>query len=148
RSRRRPGRSRCARPAAGRAQPARSGRRRAARAYGWSGAWSAASQILAHLDPRAARRLSCRSAGIPPVMSKRALSRRQAVKVMASSAAAGALPRAAAEKRRAAFVQWDVFTRTALTGNPLAVFTDARGLSDDQMQALARETNLSETTFI
>jgi trans-2,3-dihydro-3-hydroxyanthranilate isomerase len=46
------------------------------------------------------------------------------------------------------FVQLDVFTRTALTGNPLAVFIDGRGLSDQQMQALAREMNLSETTFI
>src|ERR1044071_4260310 len=46
------------------------------------------------------------------------------------------------------FVQLDVFTRTPLTGNPLAMFTDARGLSDQQMQALAREMNLSETTFI
>jgi trans-2,3-dihydro-3-hydroxyanthranilate isomerase len=46
------------------------------------------------------------------------------------------------------FVQFDVFTRTPLTGNPLAIFTDARGLSDQQMQALAREMNLSETTFI
>src|SRR6202040_2575654 len=46
------------------------------------------------------------------------------------------------------FVQLDVFTQTPLTGNPLAVFTDARGLSDDEMQALAREMNLSETTFI
>jgi len=46
------------------------------------------------------------------------------------------------------FVQLDVFTRTPLTGNPLAVFADARGLSDQQMQALAREMNLSETTFI
>ncbi|HZR05769.1 MAG TPA: PhzF family phenazine biosynthesis protein [Candidatus Udaeobacter sp.] len=46
------------------------------------------------------------------------------------------------------FVQLDVFTRMPLTGNPLAIFTDARGLSDDQMQALAREMNLSETTFI
>src|SRR5207247_9010635 len=46
------------------------------------------------------------------------------------------------------FVQLDVFTRTPLTGNPLAVFTDARGLSDGEMQALAREMNLSETTFI
>src|SRR6266480_5489782 len=46
------------------------------------------------------------------------------------------------------FVQLDVFTRTPFTGNPLAVFTDARGLSDQQMQALAREMNLSETTFI
>src|ERR687887_813221 len=46
------------------------------------------------------------------------------------------------------FVQLDVFTRTPLTGNPLAIFTDAHGLSDAQMQALAREMNLSETTFI
>ncbi len=46
------------------------------------------------------------------------------------------------------FVQLDVFTRTPLTGNPLAVFTDARGLIDSEMQALAREMNLSETTFI
>jgi trans-2,3-dihydro-3-hydroxyanthranilate isomerase len=46
------------------------------------------------------------------------------------------------------FVQLDVFTKTALTGNPLAVFPDARGLDDDEMQALAREMNLSETTFI
>ena len=36
-------------------------------------------------------------------------------------------------------VQLDVLTRTQLTGNPLAVFTDARGLTDKQMQALARE---------
>src|SRR6266705_5551996 len=46
------------------------------------------------------------------------------------------------------FVQLDVFTQTPLTGNPLAIFTDARGLDDDKMQALAREMNLSETTFI
>jgi trans-2,3-dihydro-3-hydroxyanthranilate isomerase len=46
------------------------------------------------------------------------------------------------------FVQLDVFTKTPLTGNPLAIFTDARGLSDQQMQALAREMNLSETTFV
>lgn len=45
-------------------------------------------------------------------------------------------------------VQLDVFTDRALTGNALAVFLDGRGLSSDQMQALARETNLSETTFI
>ena len=42
----------------------------------------------------------------------------------------------------------DVFTRQALAGNQLAVFTDARGLSDAEMQSLARETNLSETTFV
>jgi trans-2,3-dihydro-3-hydroxyanthranilate isomerase len=46
------------------------------------------------------------------------------------------------------FVQLDVFTQTPLAGNPLAVFADARGLSDAEMQALAREMNLSETTFI
>jgi trans-2,3-dihydro-3-hydroxyanthranilate isomerase len=46
------------------------------------------------------------------------------------------------------FVQLDVFTRKPLTGNPLAVFTDAHGLSDAEMQALAREMNLSETTFV
>jgi len=45
-------------------------------------------------------------------------------------------------------VQVDVFTDRALTGNALAVFPDGRGLSADQMQAIARETNLSETTFI
>jgi trans-2,3-dihydro-3-hydroxyanthranilate isomerase len=42
----------------------------------------------------------------------------------------------------------DVFAEQPLAGNPLAVFHDARSLSDDEMQALARETNLSETTFI
>ena len=46
------------------------------------------------------------------------------------------------------FVQLDVFTQTALAGNPLAIFIDARSLEDDEMQALAREMNLSETTFI
>jgi trans-2,3-dihydro-3-hydroxyanthranilate isomerase len=46
------------------------------------------------------------------------------------------------------FVQLDVFTHTPLTGNPLAIFSDARGLTDEEMQALAREMNLSETTFI
>ena len=46
------------------------------------------------------------------------------------------------------FLQLDVFTRTPFTGNPLAVFTDASGLTEQQMQALAREMNLSETTFI
>jgi trans-2,3-dihydro-3-hydroxyanthranilate isomerase len=50
--------------------------------------------------------------------------------------------------RRLPFVQMDVFTSVALEGNQLAVFSDARGLSDTEMQAIARETNLSETTFI
>ena len=42
----------------------------------------------------------------------------------------------------------DVFTNRLMQGNQLAVFTDARGLSDDEMQSLAGETNLSETAFI
>src|SRR5947199_10838026 len=46
------------------------------------------------------------------------------------------------------FVQLDVFTRTPLTGNPLAIFTDARCLTGPEMQALAREMNRSETTVI
>jgi len=46
------------------------------------------------------------------------------------------------------FAQVDVFAERPLEGNALAIFTDARGLSSDEMQALARETNLSETTFI
>ncbi|MFL6300519.1 MAG: PhzF family phenazine biosynthesis protein [Terriglobales bacterium] len=46
------------------------------------------------------------------------------------------------------YVQLDVFTQKALQGNQLAVFTDARGLSPADMQALARETRLAETTFI
>ncbi len=50
--------------------------------------------------------------------------------------------------RNFAYVLLDVFTKTAMHGNQLAVFTDAGGLSDCEMQALARETNLSETTFI
>jgi len=42
----------------------------------------------------------------------------------------------------------DVFAERPFEGNALAVFHDARGLSDEEMQTLARETNLSETTFI
>jgi hypothetical protein len=45
-------------------------------------------------------------------------------------------------------VQVDVFTATRLEGNALAVVLDGSGLSDRQMQAFAKETNLSETTFI
>ncbi len=51
-------------------------------------------------------------------------------------------------KRRLPFVQVDVFTSVPLEGNQLAVFTDGASLSDAEMQALAKETNLSETTFI
>src|SRR4029453_16501538 len=42
----------------------------------------------------------------------------------------------------------DVFTERPLEGNPLAVFPDASGLDDATMQKIARELNLSETTFI
>jgi len=50
--------------------------------------------------------------------------------------------------RRFPFAQFDVFSSQPFEGNSLAVLTDARGLSDQQMQAIAREMNLSETTFI
>jgi trans-2,3-dihydro-3-hydroxyanthranilate isomerase len=46
------------------------------------------------------------------------------------------------------YVQMDVFAAKPLEGNQLAVFTDAHGLSSEEMQSIARETNLSETTFI
>jgi trans-2,3-dihydro-3-hydroxyanthranilate isomerase len=46
------------------------------------------------------------------------------------------------------FVTVDVFTNQRFGGNPLAIFTEAEGLSSAQMQALAREMNLSETTFV
>jgi trans-2,3-dihydro-3-hydroxyanthranilate isomerase len=42
----------------------------------------------------------------------------------------------------------DIFTDVPFGGNPMAVFTDASGLSDEQMQCIARELNLSETTFV
>ena len=51
-------------------------------------------------------------------------------------------------KRRFSMVHVDVFSAQPLEGNSLAVFLDGRALSDAEMQALARETNLSETTFI
>src|SRR5207245_1812066 len=46
------------------------------------------------------------------------------------------------------FYTLDVFTTTRFEGNPLAVFTDGDGLSDNAMQAIAREMNLSETVFV
>jgi trans-2,3-dihydro-3-hydroxyanthranilate isomerase len=52
------------------------------------------------------------------------------------------------ELRRFPFVQLDVFSSRPFEGNSLAVFPDGRGLSDLHMQALAREMNLSETTFV
>jgi Phenazine biosynthesis-like protein len=50
--------------------------------------------------------------------------------------------------RPLSYVLCDVFTDRPLTGNALAVFTDASELSDAQMQALAREMNLSESSFV
>ena len=52
------------------------------------------------------------------------------------------------KSRRFPFVKVDVFSSRALEGNQLAVFPDARGLRDSEMQALAREMNLAETTFV
>jgi len=46
------------------------------------------------------------------------------------------------------FQTLDVFTETALAGNPLAVVLDADGLDDSRMQAIAAEFNLSETVFV
>jgi trans-2,3-dihydro-3-hydroxyanthranilate isomerase len=52
------------------------------------------------------------------------------------------------QPRRLAMTQWDVFTSRPLEGNSLAVFSDASGLTDSEMQSVAKEMNLSETTFI
>jgi trans-2,3-dihydro-3-hydroxyanthranilate isomerase len=46
------------------------------------------------------------------------------------------------------FYTLDVFTSNRFEGNPLAVFTDGDGLSEDQMLVIAREMNLSETVFV
>jgi trans-2,3-dihydro-3-hydroxyanthranilate isomerase len=46
------------------------------------------------------------------------------------------------------FVQADVFTDRPFTGNPLAIFPEAEGLTSEEMQSIAREMNLSETTFV
>ncbi|MGH7154666.1 MAG: PhzF family phenazine biosynthesis protein [Acetobacteraceae bacterium] len=46
------------------------------------------------------------------------------------------------------FVTVDVFTDRRFGGNPLAVFPDARGLTSEEMQSIAAEFNLSETTFV
>jgi len=53
-----------------------------------------------------------------------------------------------ADERRYRLRWVDVFTERALAGNPLAVVLQAAGLSDQHMQAVAKETNLSETTFV
>jgi len=49
---------------------------------------------------------------------------------------------------RYGFVQYDVFTDRAFCGNPLAVFPEAEGISDEHMMQIAREMNLSETVFV
>src|SRR5207245_9786495 len=54
-----------------------------------------------------------------------------------------------ANHKRQYRLRWvDVFTERALAGNPLAVVLDPQDLTAEQMQAIARETNLSETTFV
>ena len=50
--------------------------------------------------------------------------------------------------RKLSYTVVDVFTDTALAGNPLAVFTNAAGVEPELMQRLARELNLSETVFV
>jgi len=50
--------------------------------------------------------------------------------------------------RKYTFYQLDVFTRKAFCGNPLAVFPEVENLSDEEMQNIAREMNLSETVFV
>src|SRR5690242_8746445 len=51
-------------------------------------------------------------------------------------------------ERRLPFTQLDVFTTKRFAGNALAVIHDASSLSDEDCQAIARETNLAETTFV
>src|SRR6266550_894743 len=46
------------------------------------------------------------------------------------------------------YIHLDVFTDHLFGGNQLAVFLDGRGLDADQMQAIAKEMNFSETTFL
>lgn len=50
--------------------------------------------------------------------------------------------------REYGFLQFDVFTDRAFCGNPLAVFPEAEGITDEQMMKIAREMNLSETVFV
>src|SRR5579864_1268261 len=90
------------------------------------------------------------AAGCDKIPAMGQTARRRFLKTVAGSAAltTAASGAPSASGRRFAFVQWDVFSSEKLKGNPLAVFTDARGLADSEMAAIARETNLSETTFI
>lgn len=52
------------------------------------------------------------------------------------------------ERHQLKFYQADVFTALPFGGNPVAVFPEAQGLDDDQLQQIAREMNLSETVFV
>jgi trans-2,3-dihydro-3-hydroxyanthranilate isomerase len=62
--------------------------------------------------------------------------------------AATAAGRYHSRMRRYSYVHVDVFTHARFGGNQLAVFTDGRGLSDTEMQSIAREMNFAETTFV
>jgi trans-2,3-dihydro-3-hydroxyanthranilate isomerase len=53
-----------------------------------------------------------------------------------------------AGRRSLKFYQADVFSAQPFGGNPVAVFPEAQGLTDDQLQQIAREMNLSETVFV
>jgi len=81
--------------------------------------------------------------------------RRNFLQLSASSIAAAlatrfshAKPPDAHSLRQFHFVQIDVFTSHRMQGNQLTVFLDARGLTDDEMQSIARETRMQETTFV
>ena len=79
------------------------------------------------------------------------MKRRSILLGMAGTALAAAVSPAYAQspsRKGLSFIQVDVFTQTPLAGNPLAVFPNAGGMSDAQMQDIARELNHSETTFV
>ena len=95
-------------------------------------------------------RCACRSSPSAPTLIERGVARSPT----RCATARGARRRPEAQRRaemrvsRFAFTQVDVFTATALRGNPLAVVHGADALDDARMQAFARWTNLSETTFL
>jgi trans-2,3-dihydro-3-hydroxyanthranilate isomerase len=80
--------------------------------------------------------------------------RRNFLQASSLAATAAVLPKSAPpgvapdRSRRYRYVQLDVFSAKRLEGNQLVVFPDARGLSDDEMQQIARETRMQETTFV
>ncbi|HXR96117.1 MAG TPA: PhzF family phenazine biosynthesis protein [Rhizomicrobium sp.] len=77
------------------------------------------------------------------------MKRRHFLAGAAGALVAAGMPAAAQTSRKSIdFIQVDVFTQNPLEGNPLACFPNAGGLSDDRMQAIARELNHSETTFV